>query len=273
MRLFDYIPIPFCTLKAMRKGFFQFSVEENVLHAFFSSAEERFKRYDVLTIKQNERIQNLTDEITLLKRAGDRPERRPELEGHLSELRAALGRVDGQFATRARVWDEFEHQLRDLYQRFQGELESVWRKLDERLKCDVRRLREDLHQYVGEQLAQSRALADSHRKSVDAAYNNLSERLSADAGQLLEARGREAELSLKIASLTSEMALRTDQNDRLWAALRADVDALNALDRSQRPAGGAVRAREIDLSSLEPRPTPAIDSSSPPCLPKFATVL
>jgi hypothetical protein len=125
-------------------------------------------------------------------------------------------------------------------------------------------VRDELHQ----QQAESRSLAESHRMSLNASYDNLNERVSANSGQLREILTRETKLRLKISSLGSEIGNRSAHNDEQFAALQAELAALKLNCSGSEP--------EINLGSLELRSPPDIDPLAPPVLPaieKFSTVL
>jgi hypothetical protein len=246
-------------------AFFRFSTDETSLHAFFASAEDNFKRHELLLTAQDQRIHELSGQI---RYCAERPDMQPQIESRITDLSAAINRVERSLAATARLWETLGAQIQIVNRHFAAELSSLETRLTDQRNSEVREFAAKFTRIWSENLGEIQTKIDEHCQSLTHCNSLLTERLSAESKALRGVLAREQQINGRLEALSGE--LEQLKNRSQFERLTADIECLKR-DRPSFP----IRPPSPDLELLELRVAPPIDSSSPPVLPplhKFCTV-
>jgi predicted nucleic acid-binding Zn-ribbon protein len=257
-----------------QRPFFRFSMDETAFHKFFSTAEDRFRHYDELVARQDEKIQNLSTQVSRLQKPNGESNRQSQFEGRLLDMQAAIDRLESELRSIAELCESLNEKIQKLDENFKCNLSSSQKEVEVQRGKDFAAIREEFTTYLGGAVD----LIGTNKREVDALRAEIDGKLASEAGKRqvvaematlnrsqIESLPPQIEsLSSEIRSLASEIHSISDHNSEDQGTLRAEIEKFRNEWRLF-----PVQPPEPDLDSLSLRPEPSVDFDAPPRLPKL----
>jgi hypothetical protein len=251
-----------------RGQFFTFSMEQTALHKFFSTAEERFGRYDTLIAKQSTTIRILSDRISHLEKLPPKPDRHPEFDFRLTEIATAFHRLSSDLSSATKLWESFEDRLRSAREHADAEIASVRLEMDSKIRESLNQIWGSVREIVREEIGEVRGWIESNHRDCEMVHGNLFEALRNHSEEVREMRLRVDQedvgmraLSSEIKELEGNLAQRAEEQ---FGILREEIAAL----KNDRPVI-AMGDPDLGLEALQLRLKSDVDPECAPRLPEI----
>ena len=253
------------------KSFFKFSMDETSLHDFFSTAEERFRKYDTMIAAQNSKIDSLSVKLESTKTQLEKQS--PVLSKRIDELVPQIADIGKEFEKYEQRISEFEQKLGDMQQHvatfanMESELKQVLKmQLDSASQSLVSSI-DNVAARVNDAEARISALESENKRLNEdlARLKTESARLTKD----VECHTEELKAtSERVSSIEVAHAQQFSGVDKNLESLKAEVAALKEKVKNPFP----VRPPEPDLSLIEMHDVESFPVTGPAALPKLVRI-
>ena len=253
------------------KSFFKFSMDETSLHDFFSTAEERFRKYDTMIAAQNSKIDSLSVKLESTKTQLE--QQNPVLNKRIDELVPQVTNIGKEF-------EKYEQRMSELEQKF-GALQqhlatfaNIESEIKQVLKMELDSASESLVRSIDNVAARVNSAEEkiSALESENKCLNEDLARLKSESARLTKDVESHTEAlkatSERVSSIEVAHAQQFSGVDKNLESLKAEIAALKEKVNNPFP----VRPPEPDFSLIEMHDVESFPVTGPAALPKLVRI-